>query len=92
MQIVSLGDNLHECNILFSEKNKENISKCHLLKILPTVLSGKSSGCDCFTATMIYSLVCCELSYFCYIYSFRPLFCPYNSLPANVVYLNTNEK
>ena len=26
-------------HILFSEKNKKNISKCHLLKILPRVLS-----------------------------------------------------
>ena len=28
-----------KCHILFSEKNKKNISKCHLLKILPRVLS-----------------------------------------------------
>ena len=41
MQIVSLGDNLHEMSILFSEKNKKNISKCRLLKILPRVLSVK---------------------------------------------------
>ena len=27
--------------ILFSGKNKKNISKCHLLKILPRVLSVK---------------------------------------------------
>ena len=39
MQIVSLGDNLHECHILFSGKNKKNISKCCLLKVLPRVLS-----------------------------------------------------
>ena len=30
-----------ECQILFSRKNKENISKCHLLKFLPQVLSYK---------------------------------------------------
>ena len=28
-----------KCQILFSGKNKKNISKCHLLKILPRVLS-----------------------------------------------------
>ena len=27
-----------KCQILFSEKNKKNISKCRLLKILPRVL------------------------------------------------------
>ena len=31
-----------KCHILFSEKNKKNISKCRLLKILPRVLSVKS--------------------------------------------------
>ena len=30
-----------KCPILFSEKNKKNISKCRLLKILPRVLSVK---------------------------------------------------
>ena len=33
-----------ECQILFSGKNKKNISKCLLLKILPRVLSVKLSG------------------------------------------------
>ena len=28
-----------KCHILFSGKNKKNISKCRLLKILPRVLS-----------------------------------------------------
>ena len=28
-----------KCQILFPEKNKKNISKCQLLKILPRVLS-----------------------------------------------------
>ena len=32
-----------KCHILFSEKNKKNISKCRLLKILPRVLSVKYS-------------------------------------------------
>ena len=31
-----------KCQILFSGKNKKNISKCRLLKILPRVLSVKS--------------------------------------------------
>ena len=30
-----------KCPVLFSEKNKKNISKCRLLKILPRVLSVK---------------------------------------------------
>ena len=30
------GDNLHETQILFSWKNEKNISKCRLLKILPS--------------------------------------------------------
>ena len=30
-----------KCQILFSGKNKKNISKCRLLKILPRVLSVK---------------------------------------------------
>ena len=33
------GDNLLEMQILISWKNEKNISKCHLLKILPRVLS-----------------------------------------------------
>ena len=32
-----------KCQILFSGKNKKNISKCRLLKILPRVLSVKTS-------------------------------------------------
>ena len=32
-----------KCQILFSGKNKKNISKCRLLKILPRVLSIKAS-------------------------------------------------
>ena len=32
-----------KCQILFSGKNKKNISKCRLLKILPRVLSVKSA-------------------------------------------------
>ena len=31
-----------KCQILFSGKNKKNISKCRLLKILPRVLSVKA--------------------------------------------------
>ena len=33
-----------KCHILFSEKNKKNISKCRLLKILPRVLSVNGSN------------------------------------------------
>ena len=33
-----------KCQILFSEKNKKNISKCRLLKILPRVLSVKDQN------------------------------------------------
>ena len=32
-----------KCQILFSGKNKKNISKCRLLKILPRVLSVKET-------------------------------------------------
>ena len=38
MQIVSSGDNLHECQSLFYGKTKKNISKCRLLRFLPRVL------------------------------------------------------
>ena len=38
-----------KCHILFSEKNKKNISKCRLLKILPRVLSVKSYQDDVIT-------------------------------------------
>ena len=41
MQVVSLGDNLHKCQILFSRKNKKNISKYRLLKFLPSMQSVK---------------------------------------------------
>ena len=34
-----------KCHILFSEKNKKNISKCRLLKILPRVLSVNNPKC-----------------------------------------------
>ena len=51
-----------KCHILFSEKNKKNISKCRLLKILPRVLSVNcirmyflsmlrtKCGSDCFSS------------------------------------------
>ena len=35
-----------KCQILFSGKNKKNISKCHLLKILPRVLSVNTSSSE----------------------------------------------
>ena len=33
-----------KCQILFSGKNKKNISKCRLLKFLPRVLSVKTDN------------------------------------------------
>ena len=41
MQIVSIGDNLHEMSnpVSRGKKRKKNISVCRLLKILPRVLS-----------------------------------------------------
>ena len=44
MQIVSIGDNLHEMLNLFPGKNKKNISMCCQLNILPRVLSVKTSS------------------------------------------------
>ena len=41
MQAVSIGYNCIKCQILFSGKNKKNISICCLLKILPKVLRVK---------------------------------------------------
>ena len=42
MQIVSIGDNLHEMSNSVSGENKKNISVCHLLKFLPRMLSVNS--------------------------------------------------
>ena len=44
-----------KCPILFSEKNKKNISKCRLLKILPRVLSVKLTLCLLTDASSFYS-------------------------------------
>ena len=40
MQIVSLGDNLHEMtrSVLLEKENKKNKSKCRVLKFLPSLL------------------------------------------------------
>ena len=44
-----------KCHILFSEKNKKNISKCRLLKILPRVLSvNGQGGVFCDNSSWIY--------------------------------------
>ena len=43
MQIVFLGDICIKCQSLFSGKNKKNISKCRLLKFLPSILSVNGS-------------------------------------------------
>ena len=44
-----------KCQILFSEKNKKNISKCRLLKILPRVLSVKGVFSDAQSALSRHS-------------------------------------
>ena len=55
-----------KCQILFSGKNKKNISKCCLLKILPRVLSirvvlfyfpGQSQGCADDVYSVYYIIV-----------------------------------
>ena len=59
MQIVSIGDNLHEMlNPFFSGKNKKNISKCRLLKILPRVLRGNLPIIDYIcTSDLLYTVI-----------------------------------
>ena len=47
-----------KCQILFSGKNKKNISKCRLLKILPRVLSVKGEFRDFFLLYHIIYFVC----------------------------------
>ena len=44
MQIVSIGDNLHEMSNPVFWENKKNISKCHLQKNLFRMLSIKESN------------------------------------------------
>ena len=46
-----------KCQSLFSGENKKNISVCHLLKILPRVLNGKSQfyEWDYFVTCLIQS-------------------------------------
>ena len=43
MQIVSLGDNLHEVSSFVSWKNKKNNLKCRLLKYVPSMQNVKCS-------------------------------------------------
>ena len=38
MQIDSIGENLHEMSKSVFWENRKNISTCHLLKILPSML------------------------------------------------------
>ena len=47
-----------ECQNLFSEKSKKNISICHLLKIIPRVLSIKSTKVR--PGKMPSSLICAK--------------------------------
>ena len=42
MQIVSPGDNMHQVSDPILKENKQNISKCCLLKFLPSMQSIKS--------------------------------------------------
>ena len=46
-----------KCQILILEKNKKNISKCRLLKILPRVLSVIWASYD-ETESAVFILVC----------------------------------
>ena len=47
-----------KCQILFSGKNKKNISKCRLLKILPRMLSdNNSTGLDITYVSFIYGFL-----------------------------------
>ena len=48
-----------KCQILFSGKNKKNISKCRLLKILPRVLSVNTSGGGLATGHSITYIITC---------------------------------
>ena len=43
MQIVAMGDNLHEMSNPVFWEEQENISKCRLLRTLPRVLSVKGT-------------------------------------------------
>ena len=44
---LSARQTIHmKCHALFSMKNKENISKCHLRKFLPSMLSVKKTSSD----------------------------------------------
>ena len=54
-----------KCLILFSGKNKKNISKCRLLKILPRVLSVKMRA---HTVTFYTKITKIILNYKAYFY------------------------
>ena len=61
-----------KCQILFSGKNMKNISKCHLLKILPRVLSIKELS---WPSTCIVYLL----------FSFLPLKVPSRFATGNIL-------
>ena len=46
MQIVSIGDNLHEMSNPVLGKNNKNTSMCRLLKILPCALTINKQDVD----------------------------------------------
>ena len=62
-----------KCQILFSGKNKKNISKCRLLKILPRVLSVKAVvfilcelvATQCGAFIFVFCPVCCGVVGWC---------------------------
>ena len=65
MQIVSLGDNLHEMSKSTFFSNKKYISYCRLLKMLPSILSVNGDFLEllCFELLFcIYSLCIMSLS------------------------------
>ena len=43
-----------KCQILFSGKNKKNISKCRLLKILPRVLNVKQHAANNYMYIILF--------------------------------------
>ena len=73
-----------KCQIPFSGKNKKNISKCRLLKILPRVLRVKMSSAAVVTG------VCCDQYTDCYRSShlFNTIFsCTVDSRYLDLAYL-----
>ena len=62
-----------KCQILFSRKNKKNISKCRLLQFLPSVQSVKKSGLWSIYGQQRHRSTCASL------HSDKELLCPIES-------------